>query len=68
MLHILYTLFCLILDVRRLNNIAIRAKHTGMIILGGGVVKHHICNANLMVKILRSLNMYCNNRHNNLIA
>lgn len=35
-------------DVRRLNNIAIRAKHTGMIILGGGVVKHHICNANLM--------------------
>jgi deoxyhypusine synthase len=23
-------------------------KKTGMIILGGGVVKHHICNANLM--------------------
>lgn len=28
---------------------AIRAKRTGMIILGGGVIKHHICNANLMV-------------------
>eukprot|EP00470_Lotharella_oceanica_P011138 CAMPEP_0170198680 /NCGR_PEP_ID=MMETSP0040_2-20121228/68913_1 /TAXON_ID=641309 /ORGANISM="Lotharella oceanica, Strain CCMP622" /LENGTH=101 /DNA_ID=CAMNT_0010448713 /DNA_START=812 /DNA_END=1114 /DNA_ORIENTATION=- len=24
------------------------ANNTGMIILGGGVVKHHICNANLM--------------------
>ena len=27
-----------------------KAKHTGMIILGGGLIKHHICNANLMVK------------------
>ncbi|XP_065217353.1 probable deoxyhypusine synthase isoform X2 [Planococcus citri] len=35
-------------DLRRLNTIAVRAKHTGMIILGGGVMKHHICNANLM--------------------
>lgn len=25
-----------------------RAKKSGMIILGGGVIKHHICNANLM--------------------
>ena len=25
-----------------------RAKHTGAVILGGGVVKHHIMNANLM--------------------
>ena len=24
------------------------AKKTGGIILGGGIVKHHICNANLM--------------------
>lgn len=24
------------------------AKKTGMIIVGGGVIKHHICNANLM--------------------
>lgn len=28
---------------------AIFAKRSGMIILGGGVVKHHIANANLMV-------------------
>ncbi|KAF3765429.1 deoxyhypusine synthase [Cryphonectria parasitica EP155] len=35
-------------DIRRLNTIAVRAKRTGMIILGGGVVKHHIANANLM--------------------
>lgn len=28
---------------------AMRAKNTGMIIVGGGVIKHHICNANLMV-------------------
>lgn len=35
-------------DVRRINNIARRAKRSGMIILGGGVVKHHTCNANLM--------------------
>ncbi|KAJ2361555.1 Deoxyhypusine synthase [Coemansia sp. RSA 2610] len=35
-------------DVRGMNNEAIRAKKTGIIILGGGMVKHHICNANLM--------------------
>ena len=35
-------------DIRRINTIAVRAKRTGMIILGGGVVKHHIANANLM--------------------
>jgi len=29
---------------------AIYSPNSGMIILGGGVVKHHICNANLMVK------------------
>ena len=28
---------------------AVKAANTGMIILGGGLVKHHICNANLMV-------------------
>ena len=27
---------------------ALHAKKTGMIILGGGIIKHHICNANLM--------------------
>lgn len=35
-------------DLRRLNVMAVKARHSGMIILGGGVVKHHICNANLM--------------------
>ncbi|XP_039626422.1 deoxyhypusine synthase [Polypterus senegalus] len=35
-------------DIRRMNNHAVFAKRTGMIILGGGLVKHHICNANLM--------------------
>jgi len=43
---------CLIVDVvrdiRKINTIAVWAKKTGMIILGGGIVKHHICNANLM--------------------
>ncbi|KAJ8969184.1 hypothetical protein NQ317_018651, partial [Molorchus minor] len=34
--------------LRRLNLMAMKAVNTGMIILGGGVVKHHICNANLM--------------------
>lgn len=28
---------------------AMKAVKSGMIIIGGGVVKHHICNANLMV-------------------
>lgn len=36
-------------DLRRLNSMAVKAINTGMIIVGGGVVKHHICNANLMV-------------------
>ena len=37
-------------DVRRINDIAVRAAphKTGVIILGGGVPKHHIFNANLM--------------------
>ncbi|CAM9274492.1 unnamed protein product, partial [Chrysoparadoxa australica] len=35
-------------DIRGINDIAVRAPATGMIILGGGVVKHHTCNANLM--------------------
>ena len=38
----------IIRDLVKLNKIAISAKKTGMIILGGGIVKHHICNANLM--------------------
>ncbi|KAL0993375.1 hypothetical protein UPYG_G00106950 [Umbra pygmaea] len=35
-------------DIRKLNSKAVFAKRTGMIILGGGLVKHHIANANLM--------------------
>jgi len=35
-------------DIRLMNNQAVYAKNTGMIILGGGLVKHHINNANLM--------------------
>lgn len=35
-------------DIRRINDIAMHAKRIGMIILGGGIVKHHIANACLM--------------------
>ncbi|RJE27444.1 Deoxyhypusine synthase [Aspergillus sclerotialis] len=35
-------------DVRRINTMSVRAARAGMIILGGGVVKHHIANACLM--------------------
>jgi deoxyhypusine synthase len=35
-------------DIRKINTIAVRAKRAGMIILGGGVIKHHIANACLM--------------------
>eukprot|EP00596_Hydrurales_sp_CCMP1899_P010491 CAMPEP_0119035230 /NCGR_PEP_ID=MMETSP1177-20130426/2167_1 /TAXON_ID=2985 /ORGANISM="Ochromonas sp, Strain CCMP1899" /LENGTH=319 /DNA_ID=CAMNT_0006993213 /DNA_START=112 /DNA_END=1068 /DNA_ORIENTATION=+ len=35
-------------DIRAINNIAVHAPCTGMVILGGGVIKHHVCNANLM--------------------
>lgn len=38
----------LIADIRAINDIAVRAPCTGMVILGGGVIKHHTCNANLM--------------------
>ena len=38
----------IVADIRALNSTSVFAKHTGMIILGGGLVKHHICNANLM--------------------
>ncbi|XP_063239579.1 probable deoxyhypusine synthase [Bacillus rossius redtenbacheri] len=38
----------IIQDVRRINTMAIKAKHSGMIIIGGGLIKHHVCNANLM--------------------
>lgn len=37
-------------DIRLMNDQALKAtpRKTGVIILGGGVPKHHICNANLM--------------------
>jgi len=35
-------------DIRGVNDQAIRARKSGVIILGGGVVKHHTMNANLM--------------------
>lgn len=37
----------LVEDISLMNNEAIWAKKTGCIILGGGVIKHHIMNANL---------------------
>lgn len=43
------TIVVFVADIRRLNSLAVFAKKTGMIILGGGLVKHHIANANLMV-------------------
>jgi len=35
-------------DLRHINTMAVRSLKTGVIILGGGFVKHHINNANLM--------------------
>nr|SVE88694.1 EOG090X07TT [Daphnia sinensis]SVE89318.1 EOG090X07TT [Daphnia sinensis]SVE89939.1 EOG090X07TT [Daphnia sinensis]SVE90567.1 EOG090X07TT [Daphnia sinensis]SVE91195.1 EOG090X07TT [Daphnia sinensis] len=35
-------------DLKRLNTMAVKASNSGMVILGGGLIKHHICNANLM--------------------
>ena len=35
-------------DIRRINDLAVQCYASGMIILGGGLVKHHTCNANLM--------------------
>lgn len=34
-------------DIVEINNSTIGKKKTGLIILGGGVIKHHICNANM---------------------
>lgn len=36
-------------DLKRLNTMAVKALNSGVIIVGGGLIKHHICNANLMV-------------------
>lgn len=42
---------CLTSDISRMNSMAVAANFTGMIILGGGIAKHHICNANIWVSI-----------------
>lgn len=35
-------------DIHKLNEYSITRDKTGIILLGGGIMKHHICNANLM--------------------
>jgi len=35
-------------DIKSINSLAVKCKRSGMIILGGGIAKHHTCNANLM--------------------
>lgn len=35
-------------DLGELNRMALKAHRSGMFIVGGGIVKHHVCNANLM--------------------
>lgn len=35
-------------DIRGINDVALKAKKSGVIVLGGGLVKHHTLNANLM--------------------
>lgn len=35
-------------DLRKINDLSLQSKKTGQIIIGGGVIKHHINNANLM--------------------
>mmetsp|Transcript_2886 Transcript_2886/g.4454 ORF Transcript_2886/g.4454 Transcript_2886/m.4454 type:complete len:419 (+) Transcript_2886:105-1361(+) len=35
-------------DIRGINDLSIQSYATGQIIIGGGLVKHHVCNANLM--------------------
>lgn len=44
-----YALHNLIPDITKLNKMAVAANSTGIIILGGGIAKHHICNANFWV-------------------
>lgn len=38
----------IIADIRRINAMAMSAPKAGMVILGGGIIKHHIANACLM--------------------
>lgn len=38
----------IVADIRKINSMSMAASKAGMIILGGGLIKHHICNACLM--------------------
>src|SRR5258708_31573998 len=47
-------------DIRRINDISLKAKRAGMIILGGGVCKHQIANAMLFVRLKSTFTVwYC---------
>ncbi|KYN95739.1 deoxyhypusine synthase [Plasmodium gaboni] len=35
-------------DIKKINSLAMNCNKSGIIILGGGLPKHHVCNANLM--------------------
>lgn len=39
----------IVADIRRLNDMSVKSKKAGMIVLGGGVCKHQIANAMLFV-------------------
>ena len=39
-------------DIRKLNNLALKAKRSGMLIFGGGLVKHHICNGEPLLRVI----------------
>ncbi len=38
----------LVQDIRAINLLAMKSKKSGVVILGGGIIKHHTLNANLM--------------------
>lgn len=42
---------------------AVKATNSGIIIIGGGVIKHHICNANMMVSNFMCQLYYFFNKH-----
>ena len=42
--------FLLLTDIQLINSQSVKAINSGMVIVGGGLVKHHISNANLMVR------------------
>ncbi|GIQ81271.1 deoxyhypusine synthase [Kipferlia bialata] len=56
--------YCLILDIvadiRAMNGQAVYSRKNGIVILGGGLVKHHICNANLFSATGANFAVYVN--------